>query len=119
ANQLAGSDSRAVSLKNLDGVNATAYAGQKGSQLLIAAFNKDSARDITIALRVPEEYRQSKVWRLTGPALDATQGITLAGAEMSATSSWTPTSTENLRSTSDGIVLELPKSSAAIVFLNA
>ena len=40
ANQLAGAQNRTVTLDNPDGANASAYAGQKGSQLLIAALTR-------------------------------------------------------------------------------
>jgi hypothetical protein len=118
ANQLAGTNTRNVTLNNTGGVNATAYAGEKDGQLRLAIFNKDETHDLRLALRTSSDHKLAKVWRLTAPALDATSGVTLAGAEMSATGTWSPSKTETLEATADGPVLDLPRASAALVFLD-
>ncbi len=51
-----------------------AYAGRKGNSLLVAAINKT---DAPVALTIPLSHMREQ-WLLTGPALEAKQGITLA-----------------------------------------
>jgi hypothetical protein len=114
ANQLAGAQSRGVKL-SAAGVNAAAFAGEKEGQLRVAVFNKDEAKDLT--LRMPGDFKQAKVWRLAAPALDATADVTLAGAAVSGDESWSPDRIETPRVTSDGISLELPRASGALVFI--
>lgn len=117
ANQLAGTQSKEVAL-TANAVNATAYAGEKDGQLRIAIFNKDDAHDLRLSLRMPPDFHRANVWRLTAPALDSTSGVTLAGSEISAKSTWSPTQVETLPTKNDGLVIELPKASAALVFLD-
>jgi hypothetical protein len=118
ANQFAGANTHSVALKNIGAANATAYAAEKNSQLLLAVFNKGDAHDFRLALRTPAEYKQAKVWRLKASALDSTSGVTLAGAEMSTAGTWSPSKTESLQVTTDGTILEMPHASAALVFLD-
>jgi hypothetical protein len=116
ANQFAGTNSRAVSL-TAPGANGTAYAGEKDGQLRIAIFNKDDAHDLALTIRTPANFKQTKVWRLTAPALDSTSDVALAGAAISPAATWSPTSIETPHATSDGILLEVPRASAALVLL--
>ena len=50
ANQFTGTNTHAVKLKNTDGVNVTAYAGEQDGQLRLAIFNKDESHDLPLAL---------------------------------------------------------------------
>jgi hypothetical protein len=118
ANQLAGTKLRAVKLSDT-GVNATAYAGEKDGQLRLAIFNKDNSQALRFALRATNGFKQAKVWRLAAPALDATSGITLAGAEISPDGSWSPSEVENLEMPPNGPVLDLPQAGAALLFLDS
>lgn len=73
------------------GVNATAYTGRTGDgHLRTAVFNKDATQDLHLVIKgLPE--RTASAWRLNGPALDATTGITLGGSEIAPnTSDWAP-----------------------------
>jgi hypothetical protein len=117
ANQFAGSNSRAVSL-TAPGVNATAYAGEKDGQLQIAIFNKDDAHDLALTIQTPANFKRAKVWRLTAPALDSTSDVKLAGAAISPAATWSPAAIETPRASGDGISLDVPRSSAALVFLD-
>ncbi len=74
ANQLAGTQSKEVAL-TANGVNATAYAGEKDGQLRIAIFNKDDAHDLHLSLRMPPDFRRAKLWRLTAPASIQPRGL--------------------------------------------
>ena len=57
--------------------------------------------------------------RLTGPAIDATAGITLGGAAVDDTGQWTRTRSESLEVAGDTLMLEVPAASAALVELRA
>jgi hypothetical protein len=116
ANQLAGKQSKEVAL-TANAVNATAYAGEKDGQVLIAIFNKDDAHDLRLSLQMPPDFHRAKLWRLTAPALDSTSRVTLAGSEVSAKSTWSPKQVETPAVKNDGLIVELPKASAALVFL--
>ena len=116
ANQLAGTNSRPVSLA-AQGVNATAYAGEKDGKLRVAIFNKDDQRDLKLTLPMPAGYSQAKIWRLAAPALDSTTDITLAGSVVSPAGDWSPTSVETPHTTSDGLAVDVPRASASLVFL--
>jgi hypothetical protein len=121
ANQLAGTNSRAVSLAAA-GVNATAFAGEKDGELRVAIFNKDGAKDLAVRLRMPPGYKTAgyktaQVWRLSAPALDSTSGVTLAGSQVSRDGDWSPSRVETAQVAGDGIELQVPRASAALVFL--
>jgi hypothetical protein len=118
ANQFAGASTHYVTLKDTNGVNVTAYAGEKDGQLRLAIFNKDDARDLNLKMRIPAKYKDAKVWRLIGPALDATSGVTLAGDEVSTSGTWSPAKTETRQIATDGVMLEMPRASAALVMLD-
>ena len=118
ANQFAGADFKETSLVANE-IDATAYAGKKGDQLRVAIFNKDPDRDLKLTVKTPSGTRQAKVWRLTGPSLDATSGVTLAGAEVSANFTWTPANVETPAVADGQLQLELPHDSAALVFLDS
>ena len=73
------------------GINATAYTAKTPQGgLLVAIFNKDASQDIQVEI-AGSSQKAATAWRLQGPALDATTGITLAGAEIIPdTSNWHP-----------------------------
>ena len=118
ANQLAGTQSKEVSLTT-NGVDATAYAGQKEGQLKIALFNKDQKNDLRLVIEIPQGFKMADVWRLTAPHLDSTSGVMLAGAEMPTAGTWSPTDIEAPAINADRLTLDLPKTSAALLFLNS
>jgi len=116
ANQLAGCTFKPSTL-TAPGVDATAYAAQTDRQLRIALFNKDPAHDLKLSLTAFADAKAAKLWRLTGPALDATIGTTLAGAEFSPDVSWKPVVSEAPALAAGQIVLTLPRNSGALLFL--
>ena len=99
------------------GANASAYVAERDGGWLAAAFNKTADRDLSVRLDLPG-VRRAQVWRLTGPALDATTDIRLAGREVAAgDADWAPSSVETLTGAEDGLRLDLPRASAALVFI--
>jgi hypothetical protein len=59
------------------------------------------------------------VLRLTGPAIDATEGVMLGGAVVDETGRWTPKLRERVNESDDDILLNVPAASAALVELRA
>jgi hypothetical protein len=117
ANQLAGTRFKPSTL-SVDGVDANAYAGEADGQLRVAVFNKDPAKDLKLSVSAPAGTKQAKVWRLTGRSLDATTGVKLAGAEVSADANWKPADVETPAVSEGKVLLELPHDSAALLFLD-
>jgi hypothetical protein len=117
ANQFAGSSVVASDL-NANGINATAYAARTNNTLRVALFNKSKDQDLNLQLQTRSIYNDPKVWRLSAPALDATSGVSLAGAQISPRAQWSPISSEKPRGVPQGYWLDLPRASAALVILD-
>jgi len=119
ANQFAGGVMLEVD-GTIEGVNATAYAARSGSGFKVALFNKDESKTLDVSIRLPArvsgEVRKATAWRLQAPALDATEGVTLAGAEIQA-GQWSPREAEPVAVSSGVARIRVPASSAALVFL--
>jgi hypothetical protein len=114
--QFAGSTLVEANLEAPD-VNARAYAARTGRGWRIALVNKDLKRDLAVQVSIPGKVGQAHVWRLTGPAIDATEHVTLAGAEVAATDAdWSPHQVEELSMRSGNATLSVRRGSAAIVF---
>jgi hypothetical protein len=120
ANQFAGGAMMQVD-GTIEGVNATAYAARQGSGLKIALFNKDERKAVDVSIRVPDKMRggahRASAWRLQAPALDATEGVTLAGAEIRA-GQWKPEKNESIAVRNGVARIRIPASSAALVFVS-
>jgi hypothetical protein len=116
ANQLSGGTLLDADLKAA-GVNATAFATEHEGQVRVAVFNKDAAQALDLAVHAPGRVKSAKAWRLEGPALDATEGITLAGAAVSGGAQWSPKTVERLATHGDSARIHLPAGSAALLFL--
>lgn len=98
--------------------NATAYAAKAQDGYRVALFNKDVRREISVAIRGPYAIRKANVWRLSAPALDSTEGVTLAGAAIAPYGHWAPKVVEPV-AVKDGVArLRVPAASAVLVFLN-
>jgi len=117
--QFAGTTLFANTLK-AQGVNATAYTASAASGYRIALFNKDADRDLSVRIDLSGlPARRAKAWRLNGPALDATKHITLAGAEIShGSAAWAPKKTETIRVMDAAIMVQLPRASAILLFVD-
>lgn len=116
ANQLSGckilrSDS------DLHGANATVYAARHEHGTRIAVFNKDEHTSINLAIRGLAHATSAKVWRMQAPALNATEDVTLAGAQILAHAHWTPHAEEPVAVRNGIAHLRIPSASAALLIL--
>jgi hypothetical protein len=104
------------------GANATAYAAKTPAGFSVALFNKDAARDLEIDLAIEgasgAHEKRGRVWRLAASALDATSGVTLAGAEVAGDGSWSAKNAEKLSSRGGRFTVSLPRASGALVLLS-
>jgi hypothetical protein len=116
ANQLAGDTLLDASL-HLTGVNATAYAARGKEVFKVAVFNKDGENPLDLDVRLPRKTHKATAWRLQAPALDATQGVTLAGAEVTSSGDWSPRNSEQVPVRGGVARLRIPAASAALIFL--
>ncbi|MGB7265406.1 MAG: glycosyl hydrolase family protein [Terracidiphilus sp.] len=120
ANQFAGGEMMRVDGLAMDGTiegaNATVYAARSGSGFKVALFNKDELKAVEVSLRMPTKVHKATAWRLQAPALDSTEGVTLAGAEIRA-GEWSPRETERVAVKSGVARIRVPASSAALMFV--
>jgi hypothetical protein len=116
ANQFAGTRTRQVAFSS-GGIDANAYAAQARDGWRIAVFNKDPSRTLDLALQAPPQCRSGSAWRLAGPSLDATTGVSLAGAEVGPDLTWSPRTIENLPVADGQVRLDVPPDSAVLLFL--
>ena len=117
ANQFAGCTLLQV-LGRIQGVNATAYAARDNSGYKIAIFNKDASKAVDVSLRMPGKAHKATAWRLQAPALDSTEGVTLAGAEIGAHAAWTPRVVESVAMRKGIPRIHILAASAALVFVS-
>jgi hypothetical protein len=103
------------------GANATAYAAKTSDGFSVALFNKDAAQDLEIDLAfdgAAAGAKHARVWRLSGSALDATSGVTLASAQVKHDGSWSSAGEEKLSSRGGKLTVSLPHASGALVLLS-
>ncbi len=120
ANQFAGGAMMQVMIGwtgRSQGVNATAYAARSGVGFKVAVFNKDEAKAVDVSMRVPGKVSSATAWRLQAPALDATEGVTLAGAEIRA-GEWRPRVAEPVAVKNGLRGFGFRRASAALVFVS-
>ena len=73
---------------------------------------------VDVSLRMPGRVRTATAWRLQAPALDSTERVTLAGAEIEAHGVWSPRGVEPVE-VRDGVPrIRVPASSAALVLVS-
>ena len=117
ANQFAGGKFLNVSA-NMRTVNATVYAARLQRSTKVAIFNKDSRNSVEISIRTPGTVKSARAWRLEAPALDATDGITLAGAAIREHGEWHPGAPEPIAIMDGASRIQVRAGSAALVFLD-
>lgn len=102
-------------------VNATGYAARGDAGFKVAIFNKDEADDLTVSIALNPgrgSLGKAKVWRLTGPALDATSGITLAGSTIGHSGAWRTAHAERVDARDGALTISVPHASAALLLVD-
>ena len=97
--------------------NAAAYAATAAGGYRVAVFNKDENQGLSLVVRLSGSVKNATAWRLEARTLDATEGVTLAGASVEPHAVWAPKAVEHL-GVKDGVVhLAVPAASAALLFI--
>jgi hypothetical protein len=117
ANQFAGGKFLHVAA-NMQSVNATAYAVQNKQSVKIAIFNKDNNRSVDVSIHTKGTVKSARAWRLEAPAVDATEGVTLAGAAVLAHGQWHAQVSEPVAVKKGTAGIRVGAGSAALVFLD-
>jgi hypothetical protein len=100
------------------GPSAFAVRAPDGS-LRVCLINKDSPGAIRVSISPGRRFSAASVLRLTGPALDAREGVTLGGAVVDETGRWTPKLRESADQHDGEVIINVPAASAALVALHA
>jgi hypothetical protein len=99
---------------DLRALAAFAVRAPEGS-LRVCLINKDFARGARVRIDAGRSFAASSVMRLAGPSVDATAGITLAGASVDDLGRWAPV--EAAHAADGEIAIDVPPASAALVSL--
>jgi len=116
ANQLAGAG-MLRSQCDLQRVNATIYAARRDDEVRVAIFNKDELTSIQLAVRSSFQISTATVQRMQGPALTATEGVTLAGVQILPHAQWSPRAAKPAAVRNSIARLPVPNASAALLIL--
>jgi len=117
AEQFAGTSMVATTFDS-GAVNAAAYAAKAPDGMRIALINKDAVLDLDADIAPATNARRASVWRLEGPGLDATSGVTLGGAEVEhGTARWSPKKVETVAMQAGRLSIAVPHASAALLFV--
>lgn len=98
------------------GPNLSAYAvkhEQKG--LSVTIVNKDAVRNVDASITAAGYLSPVRVLRLSGPALDSKDGVTLGGASVNANGEWTPSQVEHLHNHAGEYKIDIPAASASVL----
>jgi Glycosyl hydrolase family 79 C-terminal beta domain len=115
ANQFAGATFVKSELRT--DANATAYAAIVEGQYRVAVFNKGASHAISVAIRLASAAKKATAWRLEGPSLDATEGVTLAGSSVGSHAQWAPKKIEQLIVENGAVSMRIPAASAVLLFI--
>ena len=103
---------------NPSGLNAFAVRAPDGG-LRVCLINKDSDNAIRASIAPGRRFSAASVLRLTGPAIDAKEGVTLGGAVVDEAGRWEPTHRESTDQRDGDVIMSIPAASAALVALRA
>lgn len=100
------------------GINFKAYAvsGEDG-RLRVTLINKDDGQGAEVALESPRHFTSGEVLRLTAPAMDSKDHVTLGRSEVSSKGEWSPRGHESLQSNGRAYKVQVPPGSALIIEL--
>jgi hypothetical protein len=101
------------------GAILAAYAVRAADGALrLVVINKDT-RAVSARIAPGRRFANGDVWRLTGPALDATAGVRFGGTTIDDYGGWAPAAREDAQFDAGAIVLDLAGASAALITLRA
>ena len=98
-------------------INLSAYATRDGGKIWVIVVNKDLACDAALTLTLPEGYSGPEGFRLEAPLVNSTDGVTLAGAKVSADGQWAAGRPEKVLVTGRSARFNVPHTSALLLRL--
>ena len=84
----------------------------------MAIFNKNAQQGLDLSIHGPRNVRSATAWRLEAPALDSTEAVTLAGAEIREHAVWSPRVVETIKVSHGAARIHVPAASAALLLLD-
>ena len=107
---------RLVPLDVTTRINATAHAAlADDSTLRVTVINKDGTRPVEARITPGWRYTRAGALRLTAPALEATSGVTFAGAAVAGDGRWAPKEIEPVLRQGSTFSISLPPATAVVV----
>jgi hypothetical protein len=85
--------------------------------LRVTLVNKDLTKPVVASIAVGTKFTKGQALRLTAPSIDATEGVTFAGATVNADGTWAPKTPEFLTLSAGHTTVTLPPASAALFIL--
>jgi hypothetical protein len=105
-----------VSVATHSNVMVHAALGSDGT-LRVVAINNEVSTNVQVRIAPGRTFRSAGTLRLTGPSLDATSGVTYAGAAVGSDGSWVPGTYSPVYTTGSVYAVSVPASSIAVVTL--
>jgi hypothetical protein len=99
-------------------LKAFAVRAPDGS-LRVCLINTHPGRAVRLAVDPGRRFADASVLRLAGPAIDATDGVTLGGAPVDASGRWAPAHNETAEHAAADMVVDVAAASAALLSLRA
>jgi hypothetical protein len=101
-----------------DGSDLKAFAARAPDGILrICLINKDLGRGARVRIDPKRSFTAGSVVRLSGPAVDATAGVTLGGSSVDEFGAWAPALREVVNPAGREFTFDVPAASAALVIL--
>jgi hypothetical protein len=97
-------------------VNFTAYAvAGRDRNISVTLINKDASVDAEASISIPEYLAKGSVYRLSASSLESKEGVTFAGAGVTARGEWKPRVVEQLGTSGGHCQIRVPAGSAAVI----
>ncbi|MEY4271868.1 MAG: hypothetical protein RL250_734 [Verrucomicrobiota bacterium] len=93
---------------------AHATRGADG-KLRVTLLNKDLTRTVEAQIDLGGAFKSAQLLRLAAPGADATEGVTFAGAAVTAEGKWTPRTVETISLAAGRTAVTIPSASAALL----
>lgn len=94
----------------------TAYGMRSADgRLRAAVFNKSADHDANLTIDAGQQIDHAEIMRLQGPRLEATEGVTLGGAEVSADGAWSAQHVEHVSAREGKVACRIPAASGALI----
>ncbi len=85
--------------------------------LRVVAINNEASTGVQVRIAPGRTFRSAGTLRMTGPSLDATSGVTYAGATVGSDGTWTPGTYSPVYTSGGVYAVSVPPSSIAVVTL--